>query len=107
MNLRPSPVAFILFLLAGWISRQQLIVVEYLKAENRMLRARLNGRSLRFTDKERALLARKAFGIPRKVLLDWARSLRRIRCCAGIGNSSLASSTSANGASLDVPEPCA
>jgi len=27
------------------------------------------GRSLRFSDKERALLARKAFGIPRKVLL--------------------------------------
>ena len=35
-----------------------------------MLRERLNGRSLRFTDKERALLARKAFGIPRKVLFD-------------------------------------
>ena len=70
MNLKPSPLAFIVFLLAGWISRQQLIVIEYLKAENRMLRERLNGRSLRFTDKERALLARKAFGIPRKVLLD-------------------------------------
>ena len=47
MNLKPSPVAFIVFLLAGWISRQQLIIVEYLKAENRMLRERLNGRSLR------------------------------------------------------------
>jgi hypothetical protein len=35
-----------------------------------MLRERLNGRSVRFTDKERALLARKAFGIPRKVLLE-------------------------------------
>src|SRR5690349_3784584 len=35
-----------------------------------MLRERLNGRSRRFTDKERALLARKAFGIPRKVLLE-------------------------------------
>src|SRR5512138_2466783 len=68
--MRPSPVAFILFLLAGSISRQQLIVIEYLKAENRMLRERLNGRSMRFTDKERALLARKAFGIPRKVLLN-------------------------------------
>ena len=34
-----------------------------------MPRERLNGRSLRFSDKERALLARKAFGIPRKVLL--------------------------------------
>ena len=35
-----------------------------------MLRERLNGRSLRFTDKECALLARKAFGIPRNVLLE-------------------------------------
>ena len=70
MNLKPSPLAFIVFLLAGWISRQQLIVIEYLKAENRMLRERLKGRSLRFSDKERALLARKAFGIPRKVLLE-------------------------------------
>ena len=70
MNRRPSPLAFIVFLLAGWISRQQLIVIEYLKAENRMMRERLNGHSLRFTDKERALLARKAFGIPRKVLLE-------------------------------------
>jgi putative transposase len=35
-----------------------------------MLRERLKGRSLRFSDRERALLARKAFGIPRKVLLE-------------------------------------
>jgi hypothetical protein len=41
VNLKPSPLAFIIFLLAGWIGRQQLIVVEYLKAENRMLRERL------------------------------------------------------------------
>jgi hypothetical protein len=66
VNPKPSPLAFVIFLLAGWISRQQLIVIEYLKAENRMLRERLKGRSLRFSDSERALLARKAFGIPRK-----------------------------------------
>src|SRR5690348_16739136 len=35
-----------------------------------MLRERLKGCSLRFTDKERALLARKTFGIPCKVLLE-------------------------------------
>jgi hypothetical protein len=40
--------------------------IEHLKAENRMLRERLKGRSLRFSDRERALLARKAFGIPRQ-----------------------------------------
>ena len=34
-----------------------------------MLRERLKGRALRFSDRERALLARKAFGIRRKVLL--------------------------------------
>ncbi len=35
-----------------------------------MLRERLKGRSLRFSDAERALLAGKAFEIPRKVLLE-------------------------------------
>ena len=35
-----------------------------------MLRERLKGRSLRFSDRERVLLARKAFGIPRKTLLE-------------------------------------
>src|SRR5690242_13243379 len=57
-------------MVAGWINRQQVFVIEYLKAENRILLERLNGRSLRFSDRERALLARKAFGIPRKVLLE-------------------------------------
>ena len=50
-NAQTSPVAFIVFLLAGWISRQQLIVIEYLKAENRMLRERLKGCSLWFSDR--------------------------------------------------------
>jgi hypothetical protein len=70
VDLKPSPLASIVFLLAGWISRQQLIVIDYLKAENRMLRERLKGRSLLFSDQERALLARKALGIPRKALLE-------------------------------------
>jgi hypothetical protein len=70
VRLGASPLAFFVFLLAGWISRQQLILIEYLKAENRVLRKRLKGRSLRFSDRDRALVARKAFGIPRKVLLE-------------------------------------
>ena len=41
MNLRPSPLAFIVFLLAGWIGCQQVIVIEYLKAEKWMLRERV------------------------------------------------------------------
>lgn len=53
-------------MVAGWISRQQVIVIEYLRAENRTLRERPERRSLRFND--RALLARKAVGISRKAL---------------------------------------
>ena len=70
MSCKPSPLSFLVFMIAGWISRQQVVVIEYPKAENRMLRERLKGRSLRFDDREMALLARKAFGIPRKVLLE-------------------------------------
>ena len=68
--LKPSPLAFLVFMLAGGISRQQVIVIEYLKAGNRMLREHLKRRSLRFSDRERAVLTRKAFGIPRQVFLD-------------------------------------
>jgi hypothetical protein len=86
VNQKPSPLAFIVFLVAGWISRQQLVVIEYLKTENSLLRERLKGRSLRFSDRERALLARKAFGIPRKVLLELGTIVTPTRCCGGTGD---------------------
>ena len=41
---------------SGWVHRQQLIVIEYLQAENRSLKERLRGKRIRFTDAERALL---------------------------------------------------
>jgi len=55
---------------AGWVHRHQLIVIEFLQAENRLLKDRLRGRRLRFTDAERALLARKAKAVGRKALLE-------------------------------------
>jgi transposase InsO family protein len=70
MNSVPSALAFLLMIFAGWVNRQQLIVIEYLKAENEMLRKRLKGRRLRFSDAERALLARKAQAVGRKTLLE-------------------------------------
>jgi len=66
----PSALVFLLMIFAGWVNRQQLIVIEYLKGENGLLRERLKGRRLRFTDAERALLARKAQAVGRKVLLE-------------------------------------
>ena len=55
---------------AGWVHRHQLIVIEFLQAENRLLKDRLRGRRIRFTDAERALLARKAKAMGRKALFE-------------------------------------
>jgi hypothetical protein len=57
-------------MVSGWVHRHQLIVIEFLQAENRLLKERLRGKRIRFTDAERALLARKAKAVRRKALLD-------------------------------------
>ena len=61
---------FLLMLVAGWLHRQQAAVIEYLKAENRLLRARLGGRRIIFTDAERRQLAEKARAVGRKGLRE-------------------------------------
>jgi transposase InsO family protein len=55
--------------ISGWVHRRQLILIEFLQAENRLLKERLGGKRIRFTDAERALLARKAKAVGRKALL--------------------------------------
>ena len=59
-----------LTVISGWVHRRQLIVIEFLQAENRLLKERLRGKRIRFTDAERALLARKAKAVGRKALLE-------------------------------------
>jgi hypothetical protein len=61
--------SFLLAMLSGWMNQRQLYVIEYLKAENRMLKAKLKGRRIQFSDAERALLARQAKAVGRKGLL--------------------------------------
>jgi hypothetical protein len=39
----------LVLLVAGWVNRHQLDVIEYLQEENRLLKERLGGRRLRFT----------------------------------------------------------
>jgi transposase InsO family protein len=53
-----------------WLERQAAAQIEYLKAENRLLRARLGRRRLVFTDSERRTLAALAKEIGSKVLRD-------------------------------------
>ena len=74
MNSAHSALAFLLMMFAGWVNRQQLIAIEYLKAENGLLRERLKGRRFRFTDAERAVLARKAQAVVGRRCSNWARS---------------------------------
>jgi hypothetical protein len=56
---------------AGWVNCHQLDVIEYLQEENRVLKERLGGRRLRFTDAERRRLARKARALGRRPLEKW------------------------------------
>src|SRR5678815_1230745 len=65
----PSLLTFLLMVVSGFVHRQQLIVIEYLHAENRLLKQRLRGKRIQFTHAERALLARKAKAVGRKALL--------------------------------------
>src|SRR3979409_1086518 len=66
-----SPLlSFLLMIAAGWVHRHQLIVIEFLQAENRLLKDRLGGQRIVFTDAERALLARKAKAVGRKALRE-------------------------------------
>ena len=66
----PPLLSFLLMIAAGWVHRHQLIVIEFPQAENRLLKDRLRGQRIRFTDAERALLARKAKAVGRKALLE-------------------------------------
>jgi hypothetical protein len=66
-----SPLlSFLLLIAGGWVNRHQLIVIEFLQAENQLLKQRLRGKRIWFTDAERALLARKAKAVGRKALMD-------------------------------------
>ena len=69
MGSAPPLVTFLRMAVSGWVHRRQLIVIEFLQAENRLLKQRLRGKRIRFTDAERTLLARKAKAVGRKALL--------------------------------------
>ena len=73
---------FLLMLVAGWLQRQQAATIDYLKAENRMLRERLGGRRIIFTDAERRQLAEKARALGRKATR--ARHDRHARYAASL-----------------------
>jgi putative transposase len=69
MGSMPPLLSFLLMVVSGWVHRHQLIVIEFLQAEDQLLKKRLRGKRIRFTDAERALLGRKAKAVGRKALI--------------------------------------
>ncbi|MFM8502419.1 MAG: integrase core domain-containing protein [Actinomycetota bacterium] len=67
-----DPFRFLLIAVAGWMNQHQLLVIDYLREENRILREQLGGRRLRFTDGQRRRLAARAKGLGRKLLAEIA-----------------------------------
>ena len=61
---------FLMMIFAGWVNRSQQDVIEYLHAENPVLREQLGGGRLLFTDGQRRRLALRAKAIRRKGLFE-------------------------------------
>src|SRR6202790_5701806 len=94
----PPLLSFLLVIVSGWVHRHQLLVIEFLQAENQLLKERLRGKRNRFTEAQRALLARKAKAVGREACLNSTPSFLPIRCCGGIGSSWHRNGTSRTGA---------
>jgi hypothetical protein len=67
-----DPFRFRLITLAGWMNQRQLLMIDYLREENRVLREQLGGRRLRLNDDQRRRLAARAKRLGRKVLAEVA-----------------------------------
>ena len=68
----PAPLQFLILLVSTLIGHRQGEAIEYLRAENRLLRARLGHHRLRLTDAERRALAEKGKPLGRKLLGELA-----------------------------------
>jgi hypothetical protein len=61
-----------LIAVSGWMNQRQLLVIDYLREENRVLREQLGGRRVRLDDNQRRRLAVRAKTLGRKVLAEVA-----------------------------------
>jgi len=88
-----QPFHLLVIAVAGWLNRQQQVVIDYLIEENRVLKEQVEGQRLRFTDEQRMRLAVKAKGLGRRLLdeletlvtpdtlLAWHRKLIALDLC--------------------------
>jgi hypothetical protein len=66
------PFQLLIATLGGWLHREQVDVIAFLREENRVLKARLVGQRLRFDDGKRRRLAELGQGLGRRVLMQVA-----------------------------------
>ena len=67
-----QPWQILVAAMAGWITRQQDAVIDYLREENRVLKQQLGRRKLRLTDDQRRRLAVRGKAIGRRALSEVA-----------------------------------
>ena len=68
----PPALQFLVLTFAGWVNRHQDDLIDYLREENRGLRAHLGPRPLRLTDAQRRRLAVRGHKLGRRVLTQVA-----------------------------------
>ena len=71
-----DPFRFMLIAVAGWMNQRQLLVIDYLREENRILREQLGDHRIRLNDDQRRRLAARAKSLGRRVLKDVATIVR-------------------------------
>ena len=89
----PPLLSFLVMIAAGWVHRHQLIVIEFLQAENQLLKERLRGKRIRFTDAACVLLARKAKAVGCKALLERDTVVLRRSCRLSVRSTNTSSSS--------------
>ncbi len=62
------PWQLLVFIIAGWINRQQQEVIEYLRTENQVLKEPVGKRRILLSDEQRRRLAVKGKVLGRKML---------------------------------------
>ena len=70
--MNPNPLQFLLLVFAGLINRRQQDVIDYLQAENRILKTKFGPKPVRFNDADRKKLARLGKRLGRKLLRRYA-----------------------------------
>ena len=96
---------FLLAVMAGWMNRSQQDVIDYLLAENRVLREQLGPRRLRLSDAQRCRLAAAAKPVGRKRLFGFATIVTPDTLLRGTDASSPRSTTQLAPESPAAPRP--